>query len=147
MERQAAAAKRAQVDQEGADEAAEKRQKLCAEVDRKWTAQRAHIEQFINRLNQELSENGVQLYVRGPRTASSDPPIQVDQMDIDFDQYPQTQHMRKLSISVRPNGEIYVHIATKDISPVKQYTLNAFEATNEQLEGTVLDFLDANTPV
>ena len=49
-------------------------------------------------------------------------------------------------ISVRANGEAHVAISTSSVSQAQQYTLNVLEATNEQLEATVLDFLDANTP-
>ena len=53
---------------------------------------------------------------------------------------------KKLVNSVRANGEAYVAISTSSVSQAQQYTLNVLEATNEQLEATVLDFLDANTP-
>jgi hypothetical protein len=55
-------------------------------------------------------------------------------------------HDKKLAISVRANGEAYVAISTSFVSQAKQYMLNVLEVTNEQLEATVLDFLDANTP-
>jgi hypothetical protein len=32
------------------------------------------------------------------------------------------------------------------VSQAQQYRLNVLEVTNEHLEATVLDFLDANTP-
>jgi hypothetical protein len=32
------------------------------------------------------------------------------------------------------------------VTQAEQYMLNVLEVTNEQLEATVLDFLDANTP-
>jgi hypothetical protein len=146
LARQVAAANKARKDQEAADEAAEKARKLRAEVAQKWTEQRIHIEHFIDRLNQEIRANGQQLYVRGPRPLSADPSRDVDEMDVGFEQYAVPGDMRKLLIRVGPNGEIYVHIATRNTSPVKHYTLNAFEATEEKLEGAVLDFLDENTP-
>jgi hypothetical protein len=53
---------------------------------------------------------------------------------------------KKLVISVRANGEAYVSISTSSVSQAEQHMLNVLEVTNEQLEATVLDFLDANTP-
>ena len=64
-------------------------------------------------------------------------------MEIGFDEL---SEMRKLVIMVRGNGQIYVSIATSSMSPAQQYELNVFEMTNKQLEGTVVDFLDLNTP-
>jgi hypothetical protein len=51
-----------------------------------------------------------------------------------------------LVISVRANGEAYVAISTSSVSQAKQCILSVLEVTNEQLEASVLDFLDANTP-
>jgi hypothetical protein len=51
-----------------------------------------------------------------------------------------------LVISVRANGEAYVSISTSSVTRAEQSTLHVLEVTNEQLEATVLDFLDANTP-
>jgi hypothetical protein len=55
-------------------------------------------------------------------------------------------YARKLTISVRPDGKIHVTMTTRYTSPAKNYVLDALEATNDQLEGTVLDFRDINTP-
>ena len=57
-----------------------------------------------------------------------------------------TPHDKKLVISVKANGEANVSISTSPVSQAQQYTLDVLEVTDEQLEATVLDFLDANTP-
>ena len=145
LARQASAAERAELDQVAAQEAAEKAKDLRLRVTEKWQGQRAHIEQFIDRLNKEMSDHGTTLFVRGSRYPV-DESMHVDMMDIGFEKYTSTGDMRKLAISVRPDGRIYVSIATRNISPAKHYDLNVFEATDGQLEGAVLDFLDENTP-
>jgi hypothetical protein len=69
--------------------------------------------------------------------------VEADKMEVAFRQ--RTPHDKKLVISVRANGEAHVSISTSSVSQAR-YMLNVFEVTNEQLEATVLDFLDANTP-
>ena len=144
LARQAAVAEKAKHDQAAAQAAAEQAKALRVRVTEKWQGQRAHIEQFIDRLNNEMSDLGTTLFVRALRYPS-DESVQVDAMDIGFEKYT-TGDMRKLAILVRPDGQIYVSIATRSVSPAKHYDLNVFEATEEQLEGAVLDFLDENTP-
>jgi hypothetical protein len=70
--------------------------------------------------------------------------MEVDKMEVAFHQ--RMPHDKKLVISVRANGEAYVAISTSSVSQAEQYMLNVLEVTDEQLEATVLDFLDANTP-
>lgn len=143
LARQTAAAEKAKHDQAAAQAAAERAKDLRVRVTEKWQGQRAHIEQFIDRLNNEMSDLGTTLFVRASRYPS-DESVQVDAMDIGFET--SAGDMRKLALLVRPDGRIYVSIATRTVSPVKHYDLNVLEATDEQLEGTVLDFLDENTP-
>jgi len=68
----------------------------------------------------------------------------VDKMEVAFHQ--RMPYDKKLVISVRASGEAYVSISTSSVSQAQQYRLNVLEVTNEHLEATVLDFLDANTP-
>ena len=97
-------------------------------------------------INKETSKNGVQLFVvKNPRQADTGVGMEVDKMEVAFPSQRQP-HDKKLVISVRANGEAHVAISTSSVSQAHQYTLNVLEATNEQLEATVLDFLDANTP-
>ena len=145
LERQAAAAERERLDDEAASAKAEKVKSVRVEVIQKWREQRSHLETYIDQINKQISKNGVQLFVvKNPRHADTAVGMEVDKMEVAFHQ--RTPHHKKLAISVRANGEAYVAISTSSVAQAKQYTLNVLEATNEQLEATVLDFLDANTP-
>ena len=145
LERQAAAAERERLDEEAASAKAEKVRSVRVEVIQKWQEQRAHLETYIAQINKETSKNDVQLFVvKNPRHADTGVGMEVDKMEVAFRQ--RTPHDKKLVISVRANGEAYVSISTSSVSQAQQYTLNVLEVTNEQLEATVLDFLDANTP-
>jgi len=145
LERQAAAAERERLDEEAASAKAEKAKSVRVEVIQKWQEQRAHLETFIDQINKEMSKNGVQLFVvKNPRHAHTGVSMEVDKIEVAFQQ--RMPYDKKLVISVRANGEAYVSISTNSVSQAKQYMLNVLEVTNEQLEATVLDFLDANTP-
>jgi len=145
LERQAAAAERERLDEEAASAKAEKVRSVRVEVIQKWQEQRAHLETYIAQINKETSKNDVQLFVvENPRHAHTGVGMEVDKMEVAFRQ--RMPYDKKLVISVRANGEAYVSISTSSVSRAQQYTLNVLEATNEQLEATVLDFLDANTP-
>ena len=65
-------------------------------------------------------------------------------MELGFE--PKTRSHKKLLLSVRPNGEVYVSMGTRGMAAAKSYKFNLLEASDEQLEETVLDFLDINTP-
>ena len=144
LERQAAAAERERLDEEEASAKAEKVRSVRVEVIQKWQEQLAHLETYIAQINKETSKNGVQLFVvQNPRQADTGVGMEVDKMEVAFRSKP---HDKKLVISVRANGEAYVSISTSSLSKAEQYMLNVLEVTNEQLEATVLDFLDANTP-
>ena len=82
--------------------------------------------------------------MKNPRQADTGVGMEVDKMEVAFHQ--RIPHDKKLAISVRANGEAYVAISTSSVAQASQYILNVLELTNEQLEATVLDFLDANTP-
>jgi hypothetical protein len=145
LERQAAAAERERLDEEAASAKAERVRSVRVEVIQKWQEQRAHLETYIAQINKETSKNGVQLFVvKNPRQADTGVGMEADKMEVAFRQ--RTPHDKKLVISVRANGEAHVSISTSSVSQARQYMLNVFEVTNEQLEATVLDFLDANTP-
>ena len=145
LERQAAAAERERLDEEAASAKAEKVRSVRVEVIQKWQEQRAHLESYIDQINKQTSKNDVQLFVvKNPRQADTGVGMEVDKMEVAFRQ--RMPYDKKLVISVRANGEAYVAISTSSVSQAQQYTLNVLEATNEQLEATVLDFLDANTP-
>ena len=145
LERQAAAAERERLDEEAASAKAEKVRSVRVEVIQKWQKQRTHLETYIAQINKETSKNDVQLFVvKNPRQADTGVGMEVDKMEVAFRQ--RMPYDKKLVISVRANGEAYVAISTSSVSQAQQYTLNVLEATNEQLEATVLDFLDANTP-
>ena len=144
LKRQAAAAERERLDEEAAAAQVEKVRSLRVEVIQKWQEQRAHLETYIAQINEETSKNGVQLFVvKNPRQADTGG-VEVDKMEVAFRQ--RMPHDKKLVISVRASGEAYVSISTSSVSQAQQYRLNVLEVTNEQLEATVLDFLDANTP-
>ena len=145
LERQAAAAERERLDEEAASAKAEKVRSVRVEVTQKWEQQRFHLETYIAQINKETSKNGVQLFVvKNPRHADTGVGMEVDKMEVAFRQ--RTPHDKKSVISVRANGEAHVSISTSSVSQAEQYMLNVLEVTNEQLEATVLDFLDANTP-
>jgi hypothetical protein len=145
LERQAAAAERERLDEEAASAKAEKVRSVRVEVIQKWQKQQAHLETYIAQINKETSKNGVQLFVvKNPRHADTGVGMEVDKMEVAFRQ--RTPHDKKLVISVRANGKAHVSISTSSVSQAQQYMLNVLEVTNEQLEATVLDFLDANTP-
>lgn len=145
LERLAAAAERERLDEEEASAKAEKVKSVRVEVIQKWQEQRSHLETYIDQINKQISKNGVQLFVvQNPRHAHTGVGMEVDKMEVAFRQ--RTPHDKKLVVSVRANGEAYVAISTSSVAQAKQYTLNVLEVTNEQLEATVLDFLDANTP-
>jgi hypothetical protein len=145
LERLAAAAERERLVEEAASAKAEKAKSVRVEVIQKWQEQRAHLETSTAQINKQTSKNGVQLFVvKNPRHAHTGVSMEVDEMEVAFHQ--RMPHDKKLAISVRANGEAYVAISTSSVSQAKQYMLNVLEVTNEQLEATVLDFLDANTP-
>ena len=145
LERQAAAVERERLDEEAASAKAEKVRSVRVEVIKKWQEQRTRLETYVAQINKETTKNGVQLFiVKNPRQADTGLGMEVDKMEVAFRQG--TPHDKKLAISVRANGEAYVAISTSSVSRAKQYMLNVLEVTNEQLEVTVLDFLDANTP-
>jgi L-lactate utilization protein LutB len=143
--RQAAAAERERLDEEAASTKAEKVRSVRVEVIQKWQEQRTQLETYIAQINKETSKNGVQLFVvKNPGHAHTGVSMEVDKMEVAFRQ--RTPNDKKLVISVKANGEANVSISTSSVSQAQQYTLNVLEVTNEQLEATVLDFLDANTP-
>jgi hypothetical protein len=147
LARQAAAAKAKQSAESEDQAAAEKAQLLRASVAEKWHGQRVHIERFIYQTNKQISKNGVQLFVRASgyrRTAVTKE--EVDRMEIAFDAH--TDNLKKLTFSVRPDGDIFISMGTSydATTPAKQSILNVLKNTNDELEGTVLDFLDINTP-
>src|SRR5262245_10482233 len=145
LERQAAAAERQRLDEEAASAEAEKVRLLRVEVIQKWQKQRAHLETYIAQINKETIKNDVQLFVaKNPRQADTGAGMEVDKMEVAFRQ--RMPYDKKLVISVKANGEAYVSVSTSSVSQAQQYMLNVLEVTNEQLEATVLDFLDANTP-
>jgi hypothetical protein len=145
LERLAAAAERERLDEEAASAQAEKVRSVRVEVIQKWQEQRAHLETFIDQINKQTSKNGVQLFVvKNPRYDHTGAGTEVDKMEVAFHQ--RMPHDKKLAISVRASGEAYVSISTSSVSQAKQYRLNVLEVTSEQLEATVLDFLDANIP-
>ncbi|MGO8842403.1 MAG: hypothetical protein ACLQF1_15115 [Methyloceanibacter sp.] len=145
LARQVAAAEANRQREEEAQVAAQKAKELRAEVTQKWRVQRAYIERFVVQLNEQIRKNDVQLSVRDSRYPAPEGTFEVDKIEIGFQ--PRSRgDMRNLTIAVRPNGEIYVSIASSTTSPAKHYTLNTLKATNDELEGTVLDFLDVNTP-
>ena len=145
LERQAAAAERERLDEEAASTQAEKVKAVRVEVIQKWQEQRAQLETYIAKINKETSKNGVQLFVvKNPRHAHGGVSMEVDKMEVAFREG--TPHDKKLAISVKANGEANVSISTSPVSQAQQYTLDVLEVTDEQLEATVLDFLDANTP-
>ena len=144
LKRQAAAAERERLDEEAAAAQVEKVRSVRVEVIQKWQEQRAHLETYIAQINKETSKNSVQLFVvKNPRQADTGG-MEVDKMEVAFRQ--RMPYDKKLVISVRASGEAYVSISTSSVSQAQQYRLNVLEVTNEQLEATVLDFLDANTP-
>ena len=144
LERQAAAVERERLDEEAASAKAEKVRLVRVEVIKKWQEQRTRLETYIAQINKETTKNGVQLFiVKNPRQADTGG-VEVDKMEVAFRQ--RMPYDKKLVISVRANGEAHVSISTSSVSQARQYVLNVLEVTNEQLEVTVLDFLDANTP-
>ena len=143
LARQTIAADKARSDESNADAAAANAVQVRAQVAQKWGEHRPCLEAFINELNQQFRHNNIRLTVKDSRYKTSTPAIDVDRMEIGFDEL---SEMRKLVIMVCGNGQIYVSIATSSMSPAQQYELNVFEMTNKQLEGTVVDFLDLNTP-
>ena len=145
LKRQAAAAERERLDEEAAAAQVEKVRSLRVEVIQKWQEQRAHLETYIAQINKEISKNSVQLFVvKNPRQADTGAGMEVAKIEVAFRQ--RMPYDKKLVISVRASGEAYVSISTSSVSQAQQYRLNVLEVTNEQLEATVLDFLDANTP-
>ena len=145
LKRQAAAAERERLDEEAASAQAEKVRSVRVEVIKKWQEQRTRLETYIAQINKETTKNGVQLFiVKDPRQAGTGLGMEVDKMEVAFRQ--RMPYDKKLVISVRANGEAHVSISTSSVSQTRQYVLNVLEVTNEQLEVTVLDFLDANTP-
>jgi len=145
LERQAAAVERERLDEEAASAKAEKVRLVRVEVIKKWQEQRTRLETYIAQINKETTKNGVQLFiVKNPRQADTGLGMEVDKMEVAFRQ--RMPYDKKLVISVRANGEAHVSISTSSVSQARQYVLNVLEVTNEQLEVTVLDFLDANTP-
>jgi hypothetical protein len=143
LARQTVAADKARSDESNADAAAASAAQVRAQVAQKWGEHRPHLEAFINELNQQFRHNNIRLTVKDSRYKTSTPAVDVDRMEIGFDEL---SEMRKLVIMVHGNGQIHVSIATSSMSPAQQYELNVFEMTNKQLEGTVVDFLDLNTP-
>jgi NCAIR mutase (PurE)-related protein len=146
MARQAAAAKAKQSAESEDQAAAAKAQLLRASVVEKWHGQRVHIESFINQTNKQISKNGVQLFVRASGSRRTGVTKEVDRMEIAFDAH--TDNLKKLTFSVRPDGDIFISMGTSydAATPAKQSILNVLKNTNDELEGTVLDFLDINTP-
>ena len=145
LERQAAAVERERLDEEAASAKAEKVRSVRVEVIKKWQEQRTRLETYVAQINKETTKNGVQLFiVKNPRQADTGLGMEVDKMEVAFRQ--RMPYDKKLVISVRASGEAYVSISTSSVSQAQQYRLNVLEVTNEQLEATVLDFLDANTP-
>ena len=132
------------MDEEAASAKAEKVRSVRVEVIKKWQEQRTRLETYVAQINKETTKNGVQLFiVKNPRQADTGG-MEVDKMEVAFHQ--RMPYDKKLVISVRASGEAYVSISTSSVSQAQQYRLNVLEVTNEQLEATVLDFLDANTP-
>jgi hypothetical protein len=145
LERQEAAAEKRRLDQEAADTAAEKASILRRQVLEKWSEQRLHIEHFIERVNQDLAPSGTKLFVRKTRPGDQKS-RQLDELNVGFEEYENYSDLRKLWLSVRPDGCIHVGMGMRNHSPAKNYELNVLKATSADLEGTVLDFLDVNTP-
>ena len=144
LARQAAAAKVEKDSEAEAKILAGQLNELRGAVTQNWPVRRAHIAAFVTQLNSQMRENGHQLFVMESDSLSSHTGLEVDKMELGFEQ--KTRSHRKLLLSVRPDGEIYVSMGTRGMAAARSYKFNLLEATNEQLEGTVLDFLDINTP-
>jgi hypothetical protein len=144
LRRQAAAVALLARENAEAKVAAEAANKLRDSVSQKWKVQRAHLVKFVAQLNLQTSKNGVVLFVKDSAYPAPVDASELDKMEVGFQQ--DVREMRKLTISVRPDGKMHVTMTTRYASPAKNYVLDALEATNDQLEGTALDFLDINTP-
>jgi hypothetical protein len=144
LARQARAIQRLEEEKLAAYAAAERAKELRHEVSRRWKQQSSNLETFIERLDQLFSKNGVHLYMRneGPRISST--AIEVGRFEVAFDR--QFDARKRLAVSVHANGEAHIYIADGSESAKKTSTLNVLEATDEQLQHSVLDFVDLNTP-
>ena len=144
LARQAAAAKVEKDSEAEAKIVAGQLNELREAVTQNWPVRRAHIAAFVAKLNSQMKKNGHQLFVMESDSVSSHTGLEVDKMELGFE--PKTRSHKKLLLSVRPNGEVYVSMGTRGMAAAKSYKLNLLEASDEQLEETVLDFLDINTP-
>ena len=144
LRRQAAAVALAAREDAEAKVATETANQLRESVTQKWKVQRAHFVKFIGQLNLQTSKNGVVLFVKESAYPAPVNASELDKVEVGFQR--DVCEMRKLTISVRPDGKMHVTMTTRYTSPAKSYVLDALGATNDQIEGTVLDFLDINTP-
>ena len=144
LARQAAAAKVEKDSEAEAKIVAGQLNELREAVTQNWPVRRAHIAAFVAKLNSQMKKNGHQLFVIESNSVSSHTGLEVDKMELGFE--PKTRSHKKLLLSVRPNGEVYVSMGTRGMAAAKSYKFNLLEASDEQLEETVLDFLDINTP-
>ena len=144
LARQAAAAKVEKDSEAEAKIVAGQLNELRDAVTQNWPVRRAHIAAFVAKLNSQMKKNGHQLFVMESDSVSSHTGLEVDKMELGFE--PKTRSHKKLLLSVRPNGEVYVSMGTRGMAAAKSYKFNLLEASDEQLEETVLDFLDINTP-
>jgi hypothetical protein len=144
LARQAAAAKVEKDSEAEAKIVAGQLNELREAVTQNWPVRRAHIAAFVAKLNSQMKKNGHQLFVMESDSVSSHTGLEVDKMELGFE--PKTRSHKKLLLSVRPNGEVYVSMGTRGMAAAKSYKFNLLEASDEQLEETVLDFLDINTP-
>jgi hypothetical protein len=96
---------------------------------------------MIERMNTEMPGDDGRLFVIQERNERHD---HIDTLSIAFEKYPAASTFDKCSVQVSPLGAVVVRMGSQNTMPVKEYELDVLVASSKQINGIVLDFLEAN---
>lgn len=110
-------------------------------VEQAWVPLKGVLISMIERMNTEMPGDDGRLFVIQERNERHD---HIDTLSIAFEKYPAASTFDKCSVQVSPLGAVVVRIGSQNTMPVKEYELDVLVASSKQINGIVLDFLEAN---
>jgi hypothetical protein len=115
---------------------------LRERVESAWAKLKTGLDAFIQKTNETVPGENKKVLVF-PNQAAGDRSI-VDTFYLALGKYPPTGSLQRCIVTVQQNGVVMVRMGTTSQMPAKSYSLDALTATDEQIGGIVLDFLDIN---
>jgi hypothetical protein len=115
------------------------------EVATRWAEMRRHIEMFLQKLNERMRPNGVELFLDDPKSEDAQS-ARVDLVTIGFlSDKNEPKSARRLRIDVHASGKVNVEMGTMIQSSAKRYDLDVFKTDSDGFQQPIIDFLDINT--